>query len=225
MRRGWVSNSSALLRRHRLCRLALPGTCPRAAAHLPCWRLQCGTCKLPGARNFITPAQPTIMTLFCLSLSIPGALPACFDHNSGRECGFFGLNGPIWAPYGQPNKSLVFIVCWGTALSQASSSMLTLEWSPAQWRRVLTAATQRRPVSVLGCTCQTGLMGLLRACVFEFECKFMVQGDIVELDVNSRQNGGPTVVTADDCCNECRKNSKASHCPCTLALTPCLAAI
>ncbi len=61
--------------------------------------------------------------------------------------------------------------------------------------------------------------------MFEFECKFMVQGDIVELDVNSRQNGGPTVVTADDCCNECRKNSKASHCPCTLPLTPCLAAI
>jgi hypothetical protein len=36
----------------------------------------------------------------------------------------------------------------------------------------------------------------------------VLQGDIVVLDVNSQQSGGPTVTTADDCCNECRKNSK-----------------
>ncbi|KAK9906626.1 hypothetical protein WJX75_005193 [Coccomyxa subellipsoidea] len=36
------------------------------------------------------------------------------------------------------------------------------------------------------------------------------QGDIVVLDVNSQQSGGPTVTTADDCCNECRKNSKCN---------------
>jgi hypothetical protein len=37
-----------------------------------------------------------------------------------------------------------------------------------------------------------------------------MQGDIVVLDVNSRQQGGPVVTTADDCCNECRKNKQVA---------------
>lgn len=47
----------------------------------------------------------------------------------------------------------------------------------------------------------------------------VLQGDIVVLDVNSQQSGGPTVTTADDCCNECRKNTRVSLMPDSCALT------
>ena len=47
-----------------------------------------------------------------------------------------------------------------------------------------------------------------------------MQGDIVLLDVNSRQQG-QQVVTADDCCNACRQNRHVSlpfhEAPCTAA--------
>lgn len=48
----------------------------------------------------------------------------------------------------------------------------------------------------------------------------VLQGDIVVLDVNSQQSGGPTVTTADDCCNECRKNSRVSLMPGSCSRTP-----